>query len=374
MRKKLLILGLAIVGLVALANAARYAIGEQQLLNTDHLILDEAYTLTDTTIEDDLVAFAEVIALDSSSQITGNVALIGDSIMVDATIGGDLTVLGDHVELGPNADIAGNMTLMSDQATVAGAVGGSLNARGDSLTIGENAQINGDIFACSESLNDGRSTSASIRHCSESDFLSSTETLASLRDPSFVIPLLNVTLGGGAILVLFSALGSLALSGVSILAVVIFPRQISHIEEAVQLNPRGLGGTGAMLILLAVGTTFALAMVLAVVPPLGLVLIPLFLIVAVLFFGMVLTGWITITLITGNLILNRLGRVTLPPLVIAAVGNVSLLLVWNVLALNAYSRLCAGIILLVLGAIGLGATFVTRMGTRPLHRSYLVQG
>jgi hypothetical protein len=105
-----------------------------------------------------------------------------------------------------------------------------------------------------------------------------------------------------------------------------------------------------------------------------LVLIPLFLIVAVLFFGMVLTGWITITLITGNLILNRLGRVTLPPLVIAAVGNVSLLLVWNVLALNTYGRLCAGIILLVLGAIGLGATFVTRMGTRPLHRSYLVQG
>jgi hypothetical protein len=81
------------------------------------------------------------------------------------------------------------------------------------------------------------------------------------------------------------------------------------------------------------------------------------------------------TLITGDVLLRRLGRVhTLPPLIIAAIGNISLLLVWNLLALNDYGRVCGTIVLIGLGSIGLGATFITRMGTRPLHRRYFVQG
>jgi hypothetical protein len=130
-----------------------------------------------------------------------------------------------------------------------------------------------------------------------------------------------------------------------------------------------------MMILLAVGITVALALVVVSVPPLGIILVPVYLLIALLFFGMVLTGWITITLITGDMLLRRLGRVnTLPPLIIAAVGNISLLLVWNILALNEYGRLGGTIILILLGSVGLGATLITRMGTRPLHRRYLVQG
>lgn len=373
MRTRLLVLALGIIGLVALANAARYAVGEQQLLNTEHILFEDSFTLTET-IENDLVVVAEAITLSEEGAVTGNVALIGASVVVNARIGGDLTILGESIELGPEADIAGNMTLMGERAELSGSVAGSLNALGEALTIDEGATIGGDLYVCSDSLTTPGDSAVRVRHCSENDVLASTETLAALRDPNVVIPLLNITLGGGAIAVLFSALGSLALSGLSILAVVMFPRQISHIEEAIQINPRGQGGTGIVLILLALGTTFALAALLAAVPPLGLVLIPAFLVVAVLFFGMVLTGWITITLITGNMILSRIGGLALPPLVIAAVGNVSLLLVWNVLALNAYSRVFGGIALLLLGAVGLGATFATRMGTRPMHRSYLVQG
>jgi hypothetical protein len=98
------------------------------------------------------------------------------------------------------------------------------------------------------------------------------------------------------------------------------------------------------------------------------------LLIVLLFCGMLLAGWITVTLIIGDLILQRMGRSNLPPLVIAAVGNISMLLAWNLLALNSVSRFAAFLVLLVLGTVGLGATFTTRLGTRPAYRSYLVQG
>jgi hypothetical protein len=129
-----------------------------------------------------------------------------------------------------------------------------------------------------------------------------------------------------------------------------------------------------MMILLALGVSFAVGLAVVAIPVLGLVIVPVYLLAALLFFGMTLAGWITVTLVVGDLILRRLNLSTLPPLVITAVGNVALLLVWNVLALTDITRLLALFGLIGLGSVGLGAAFVTRMGTKPVHRSYLVQG
>src|SRR5690606_30075795 len=142
----------------------------------------------------------------------------------------------------------------------------------------------------------------------------------------------------------------------------------------VHTGPRSLGGTGLMMMALAAGVTFALIAAVVAVPPLGLVLVPVYVLAALVFFGMALAGWITITLVIGDFLLRRIGRVALPPLVIAAVGNLTLLLVWNLLALHPTTRILGLIGLIGLGTIGLGATFITRLGTRPVHRSYLVQG
>ena len=65
---------------------------------------------------------------------------------------------------------------------------------------------------------------------------------------------------------------------------------------------------------------------------------------------------------------------TAPPLIIAAIGNITLLLAWNLLVLHPITRIIAVAAIAVLGIVGLGAAFTTRMGTRPVHRSYLVQG
>ena len=369
-RKGLLLFVLGVVGILALANAARHQVMQQPLIASDQVILEQSYTLN-STVSDGLVVLADEVTLGVDSQVTGDVALLSSSMQIDGRIDGDLTILGDQVTIGPTAHITGNATLLVDQADVAGTIGGHLDARADALTLREAAQVEGSIYACADQL----TSQHAYLDCNESDLFSSTHTLEALRDPNFVLPLLNITISGAALVVMFSALGSLALSGLSILAVVIFPRQISHIEEAIRTQPRNLGGTGLMIIMLAIGITAALAFVVGSVPPLGIILVPIYLLVALLFFGMVLTGWITITLITGDVLLRRLGRVSvLPPLIIAAVGNVSLLLVWNLLALNDFGRICGTLVLIVLGSVGLGAAFITRMGTRPLHRRYLVQG
>ncbi|MBZ0303542.1 MAG: polymer-forming cytoskeletal protein [Anaerolineae bacterium] len=372
-RKGLFILALMLIGMVVLANAARQALSQQPLLRSTQVNFEQSFTLGGP-LQEDLVAVAETVHLPADSRVTGNVAVIADVAQIDGPIDGDLTVMANELTLGPDAQVNGNATLLVDQAAIDGAVAGTLHFRGDQITLDSDAHVSGDIFACADTLDDQRAESPRIRPCDESNLWSSTQTLSNVTNPNFVLPLLNVTVSGAAIAILCSALGSLALSGLSILAVVLFPRQISHIEEAIRTGPRSLGGTGLMILALAAGVTFALIAAVVALPPLGLVLVPVYLLAALLFFGMTLAGWITVTLVIGDYLLHRVSLTVLPPLVIAAVGNISLLLAWNLLALTTWTRTFGIFVLILLGAVGLGATFVTRLGTRPMHRSYLVQG
>lgn len=373
--KGLLVLALGVVGIVALANAARVALLRQPLLQSAQVKVEDTFTLNQFIYED-LVVLSDSITLPADWHIEGDVALIGGRVDVDTTISGDLTVLAEQVIIGPDAQIAGNATLLSDNVQIGGQIDGALHVRGDSLTLQPQAAIAGSVFACADALTDARAAdnAARVRPCDQSDLWSSTATLEALQDPNFVLPLLNITISGAAVMLLSSLLGSVALSGVAILGVVVFPRQISHIEEAIRTNPRSLGGTGLMVIALAGGITFALALAVVTVPPLGLVLVPVYFVAGLLFVGVALAGWVTMTLIVGDMILRRLTRATLPPLVIAAVGNIALLLAWNVLVLTPYSRIIGLFALLALGSVGLGAAIITRAGTKPVHRSYLVQG
>jgi hypothetical protein len=371
-RKGLFILGLMVIGVIVLGNVARHVLVQQPLFSHTQIKVESSYTLTGT-LDEDLVVFADRIELPANSRVDGSVALLADAVMVDSPISGDLTILANNIQLGPNADISGNTTLFGDQIFVDAHISGALHVRGDSLKIREAAQIDEMVYVCSDTFDDDREIPQS-RNCEDSDIWSSTRTLETLRDPNFVLPLLNITISGAALAIMATAVGSLALSGLSILAVVLFPRQIAHIEEAVRTGSRSLGGTGVMMLLLAAGITFAVGLAVVVIPVLGFVIVPVYLLAALLFFGMALAGWITVTLVVGDLILRRLQVRALPPLVITAVGNVALLLVWNVLALTDFTRLLGLLALVGLASVGLGAAFITRMGTKPVHRSYLVQG
>jgi len=369
--KGFLIFGLLVLGLIALASAARQLLSPAALNSRDDFVFDQSFTLNSSR-DSGLVVLAEAIQFGENSDVAGNVALIASEVHLAGHIDGDLTVLAEHVELDADSQITGNVTLLVNNAEVGAAnIGGTLDLRGDQIALDPALRVGGAIYGCVDRL---FASELPVLPCDESDLMTSTQTLESLSDPQVILPLLNLTISGVAVYAIFSAFASLALSGLSILAVVIFPRQISYIEEAIRRNPRGVGGTGLAILLLAAGVSVGLGLLLVALPPLGFVIVPAYLLVVLLFAGMVLAGWITVTLMAGDLFLQRLGRPNLPPLVIAAVGNVTLLLAWNVLAINSLSRFLGFMLLLVLGAVGLGATFSTRLGTRPAYRSYLVQG
>src|SRR5690606_8726217 len=111
--------------------------------------------------------------------------------------------------------------------------------------------------------------------------------------------------------------GALALVGTSVLAVTFFPRHISHIEEAMRARPRNFGGVGIAVYALVIGLFFALTFLLALFPPLGLLLVPVFILLGVLLFVFFATGTITLAVMLGDWLLRRFSRHPQPPLVAA---------------------------------------------------------
>lgn len=367
MRRLFVIVIALFVGLIVLLNQARLQF-EQPWFSDIHV--RESYTLTGAST--DLVVFAAQVNLPADTIINGDAALMGENVLISNRINGDLTVMGEAVTLAPQAHITGDVNVLTHELVLDGRIDGSLSFRGDTLTLAPDARITGDVFACADSITDERSAAPAVRPCGESHASARYEGM----NLGAAFPLLGAIIDGmgPAVWLGFAVLAALLSSGVAILAVVLFPRQISHIEEAIRTSPRRLSGAGLTLLLLAVGISFALAVVWSVVPPLGLLLLPVYLIGGTLLTGMALAGWVTIGLMVGDMLLRRVVRQYTPPLVAAAAGMFVMALAGQLVLLLPFGALAGLLIAMGIGSIGLGAALLTRMGTRPLHRSYLVQG
>jgi hypothetical protein len=146
------------------------------------------------------------------------------------------------------------------------------------------------------------------------------------------------------VILALSATGSLVLGGLAVLAVTLFPRRVSLMAEAVRRRPGRLSRMGLALGLLLLGLSAVYLVLLAAVPLLGLLLLPLPLLLSMAFLGLAAGGWITLAL------------------------------VWNALLLLPYGGWLALAALLVCGVVGMGAAASTHLGARALHESYFVQG
>lgn len=363
--RKLAILGVMVVGVVWLGRGIGWRVFERPLLDSDHIIItpSDTYRLA-RAIDKPLVVVADEVALDGDSQLAGDSALIGETITVAGQVNGNLTLMGESLAI--SGHVVGDASLIGTQTVVDGQVDGDLTVVGERLSIAHDARINGKIVACVDSLSDAR-PDGQIQPCGESEAFGAFTT-ALWGDGT----LWNA--GFSTVALAVSAFTSLLLSGAAALAVAIFPRQISYIEEAILTAPRRLGQTGFMTLLLAMGVTVALVVALAVIPPVGLVLLPVYALAGLAFLGMTVTGWITIALIVGNWLLRRVSRALLPPLITVVIGSIALFVLWHVLAVIPFGALAALLAMTVLGCVGLGAVVGTRLGTRSVQRRYFVQG
>ena len=153
-----------------------------------------------------------------------------------------------------------------------------------------------------------------------------------------------------------------------------FPRQISHIEEAIRTRPRNLVSAGLATFLLLIGLSAALVLALALLPPLGLVLLPLYALLGLGLLVLTIAGLVTLSLVIGDWLVKRAARAPAPPLIAAAVGSLAMAIVLTVLALLPFGLIISLLSIAAVSSLGVGAALLTRMGTRPLRRSYFVQG
>ncbi|MBC7810314.1 MAG: polymer-forming cytoskeletal protein [Burkholderiales bacterium] len=395
-------------------------------LNDDVVVMAEAIDLSNNSlVEGDAALMGSAVTV--SGDVNGDLTVMGETFTLgpDAHIMGDALLLVNHITLDGRVD--GDLIIQSDDLTVnpGAALTGEVSTCADSLT--DNRSDARPLVNCADGFDDWGALESARRnallslHPGADSFdvlisppgsdnsvkfeLPNLETLntprlwwpmfaanadgASVNPPALLLPMsmaalvssLNEAAASARVYVepqvsgentmfglLFSALGSLTLSGIAILTVTLFPRQIRHIEDAVRMMPRGAGSIGLMLGVLATGVTLGVGLLVAAVPPVGLIVLPLYLVGALLLLGMMVAGWISLSLIVGDWLLQRFTRSTFPPLVTVAIGTMALFAAAHLVALLPFGIFVVLLVILLVGSIGLGAALTTRMGTRPLRR------
>ncbi|MEO8396887.1 MAG: hypothetical protein ABI700_28085 [Chloroflexota bacterium] len=339
----------------------------QRVTVDDNIIVQSDYQLSEAHDADLVVLGSNTVTINQKGSVDGNASLIGDTVGVAGSVDGGLTVLGKTVYIDPTANIDGHTALMGTNITVGGHISGDLVVNGGNITILPDTSIDGSINACG-TVTDQRVNSPAVT-CSGVD-LTAFAPLMALRNgtqnDSHQIPVFA--------LILLTAFGGVVLTGMSVLSVTFFPRQISHIEEAMRARPRSFVGVGIATYALEIGVFFALLFFLAILPPLGLLLVPVFLILSLILLLLSISGLITLVVILGDWLLRRVSQPPQPPLIAAVLGSLALSAGLAVIGLLPYGLAISFLLLGAFSSVGLGAALFTRIGTRPVGRTYFIQG
>jgi hypothetical protein len=273
---------------------------------------------------------------------------------------GDQVILAGTITLEAGSVVEGDLTLLGEKVTLNGEVRGEAVAVADRLTIGEGAHITGDLTVCAESLE--RSDAARIdgqvrEECNQSGRASVSNAINSGWEGWRG----SVLFRTGAVLT-----GSLFFGALSALLTAILPRRLVRMSESVYRAPLVAGGVGLLTMLAAIGLTVVYGVSLLLILP--LVLLPVVILAWLVIGALSVLGWVALVGPFGVALLRRAGLEGQPRMVAAAVGGVALSLllrVWSVFWFTAWIGLLATALL---GAVGLGAVLLTRVGTRPYPR------
>jgi|GEM_PF-726641 len=391
-RRYLLIGLIVIIGMIAVTsilvqNSARSA--ERPILDSKGMVLQDSYVVTGA-VDGDLVIAADSVTFAEGSRVDGSVSVIGSSVDIGGLIEGNLTVFSDSLVIAPNATIQGDLSFIGSSARIEASVNGDVSLTADSITFSESARFDGAISACANNMTDTRVGGADVRTtCAFYRWFEPLGALIALRDAEFVLPYQTGELSFNYVratpteILIGGVLSSLFMAGIAGLTVTVFPRQISRIEEAIRSNPRNSGSVGLATFLLGFGITIAMIVFIAVVPPVGLLLLPIYGLAFLALLIFTFAGWVTLSMVIGDWITRKVTpasarlstqrRIT-PPLVSAVIGSFALSLLGTLLSLLPLGGVIALAVLGGASSVGLGAALSTRMGTKSLSQTTFVQG
>lgn len=307
----------------------------------------DSYTLSDT-VDDSLAVVADRINLAEGSTVQGDTGLFGrTSATAAGTVNGDLAMIGGDLTV--SGAVNGDVALLGTHLVITGQISGDVLALGSDLTIAPDARLTGKIANCAGTLIDNRSNPTPVKSCSQLDDLAS---------------ILLVGTGLGSVLPqpgIGTMLVSLLLTGLSILAVILFPRHIRTVQRSAMRRPLRAGLAGVLGVFLGVGLTAVVLLLIGFVPVVGVALLPVNLLILLLLGVLVMVGWIALAAGVGEWLFGRLQQPQ-PPFLAVMFGSLLLAGVWHGLALVTGLIALAAVILI--SVVGSGAALLTRFGTR----------
>lgn len=269
--------------------AAEVRQGEQVAIGAGEAIAKNAYlaggsVLSGGSIGGDLVAAggtviangtvgADMLAAGGNvsvlGPVKGDVRIAGGTLVIAGEVGGDLSAAGGQITVtGPS--IGGDAMLAGGTIRLAAPVAGAVRISGGSVVI--DAPISGDVEVHAQSLTLGSRAAIAGKLTYEAPKAATMEPGASVKGATEFTPIVDVSVGPGAALALFSiwilaSLASLLVS--SLLVRALFTRYVATIGAAVVARPWRTLGLG--FVILVVVPAVAVVMFLTVVGiPLGI--------------------------------------------------------------------------------------------------------
>ncbi|MCX7838606.1 MAG: polymer-forming cytoskeletal protein [Anaerolineae bacterium] len=282
----------------------------------------------------------------AAEETAENVALFGCHLEMKngARVLRDLVSFGGNVTLAEGARIGGDVAVFGGHLRSAGRIDGDVAVFGGNVTLESTAMLDGDLAIFGGVLN--QKEGAVVRGRVER----STET--SWNSPlAMFIPFRNGMDWFGAFVgwIVRGLVYTLALGALGALILVFLPTQLNQVASVAEKSALPSIGVGCLAWL--------------VVPPLIILFaitclgIPLSLVLGIVFVAAMVLGWVAISLIVGDRLLDALKVKNLVPLLAMFVGLIAL---WLVTSLPVLGTL----IWLFLTALALGAVALTRFGTR----------
>jgi hypothetical protein len=363
-RLALFVLLIFIIALFILAVLARLFLPSQALVNGENMGVMQSYEL-DSTIDDSLVIFAENVELLPESHVTGDAAFVGSDITIAGRIDGDLTVTSEIFVLEETAQIGGDITVVADAVRLNGAIGGDVTFSGDRIVAAPNTALAGTLSVCSGIFTDQRTgQQAEPLSCADFDVAALVEGFrANLLQSGAV----ETNAAGRLVYALGSTiLVAFLLAGLATLAETLFPRQLDTMDSALR-RPQSPLFTGVLTALLLVGLGAAAVVLTALVPPLGLFIVPAVLVISLITLMLILVGILPIALLLGSWLMRRFSSAQWPPLIAATLGSLVLVLVIGLPVLVPYGALVSLGLFSLVALLSVGVALNTRLGTRGPH-------
>lgn len=296
------------------------------------------------------------------------------TVGANEVVNGDVTVFNDDLEIERGATINGDVVVLNGDAVIAGTINGDLVLfRGD-LTLESGAAITGDCVL----LSGEQSGVGDIGvNCVSVGGLPALAVPDKPATPDFpVIPAVP-ELGRGerstqsTIGSALTAFGNvLVISVLALLMAVLAPDHLRRVADAAREKPVASGTVGILTVIAVPALMVLLAIVsaLLIIVCIGLLGIPLLLLLAIGFVAAILIGWIAVGKLLGDRLMELFRRPDTSLVLRTVLGTVVLTVVMAALNTFAVGEWIAGIMTVVVGAIGLGAVTLTKFGRKPYPR------